>query len=168
MNIIDFITSNESKLMEYISILEKRIIQNPQSFEKAIGSKKYVEAIQYLISFVKDIISIKNSIITIQKAMQGVEVKTEKKVEQRKIWYTFKVIQSFSQLKMAWQYNIDVDKYIEMFERTVKQIEQRFGVDITVLKEIVTIIRSRKQLQGKEIAKINDMVVSWVYNFINS
>jgi len=83
----------------------------------------------------------------------------------RRLWYSWKLIYSYAQYCMACElgktYEIDIDKYEQRLVKTVKQIEDRLGIDASELIE--NIPKLIRQGQGKYKAAGNDMVKLVVY-----
>jgi len=84
---------------------------------------------------------------------------------ERRFWYVFKTILSYAQLRSALGVAPSKEYARRYFEERIKELEKRFKVDTTPLKEALQML-SNEQLNGKKLAEVNDMVKSFLLKFL--
>jgi len=167
MSFVTYIEAHEAEIRRAIEVLRQRIAMNPESFTKALGSRKYLEAIEVLLKFAEEMLKRKEKLKEYISTVQP-EGKTQRpKVEQKRVWYSFKLIHSYSQLRLAHELGLDLRPYVERFSKTCDQIEKRFKVDMTNVRNVASVLLARRKLNGKDVAALNDTIVSFVHQFLN-
>jgi len=84
---------------------------------------------------------------------------------ERRFWYVFKVILSYAQLRSSRGIAPNPEYAVKYFEERIRELEKRFKIDTTPLKEVLNILSSN-ELTGKQIAEANDKVKSFLIKFL--
>ncbi|RLE54370.1 MAG: hypothetical protein DRJ40_11045 [Thermoprotei archaeon] len=84
---------------------------------------------------------------------------------ERRFWYVFKTILSYAQLRSALGVAPSKEYASKYFEERIKELEKRFKVDTTPLKEALQMLTGNN-LNGKKLAEVNDKVKSFLLKFL--
>lgn len=96
-------------------------------------------------------------------------VKIPQKEFERRFWYVFKIIISYDQLRLKTQ-NLglnehSIDYFLAYFNKNIKDLKDRFGIDTKVLEEIRDTLINEK-LNNKRIMELNDKLREFLLKFL--
>jgi len=172
---LSYVEMHKYELQKAINVLKSRIASNEKTFRKALGSRELFQAIKTLISFTEKMLEKEREVEAYKIDETAISEAKKVVIEQRRVWYAFKLIQSYSQLKFALLYGINneevLKELLEKFKKTVNQIRSRLGVDTSELDYVTTLLTekvlTKKPPNKREVYSMNDSVVAVVYKVLN-
>ena len=134
---------------------------------RVLEGKSYSEIILWLVQKVRELYlenaRLKEELLLKERLLK--EQNPSMADFERRFWYVFKLLLSYAQLRSALGYAPSPEYAERYFVERIREVQKRFKVDTAVLEEVLQKLKAGN-LNGRQLAEVNDLIKSWCLRFL--